>query len=319
MADQPERRPDLLRGTDQPDQFEFITTNLFSGSDLTTFAGQAACAAEAGQSGKGGFNLPAGGGTNASAKLDTDCLGNPTIYGHNVGTIEIKAAWTALPSDHSLDYRYKTAIADISRIRMAASPRRPWGWSACTSCTRCRAPRNSSGRLSNRSTIIPTMPAPATLRRYCRPIPNQKPGPGYTYFNPGCTATTDRSICASTINCPARLAMRKASPRAATPTRRPCRSPGWCRPNSQRLHGDRLCLEPVSGRFGVQLLPADQRAMAQQPDPGETAERHTAGESTSRRPANRASSPTPRWRPSSKTKMPAWTATNSHRSPRRRT
>lgn len=95
------------------DEFDFITQNVFDGNDLTTFAGQAACAA-AGTAGKGGFNLPGGGGGSPTSVLDTTCAGAPTTYGTNVGAIEIKAAWTALPSDHSLDYRYLTAEANIT-------------------------------------------------------------------------------------------------------------------------------------------------------------------------------------------------------------
>jgi hypothetical protein len=95
------------------DEFDFITQNVFNGSDLTTFAGQAACAV-AGTNGQGGFNLPGGGGGSPTAVLDTTCTGTPKLYGTNVGAIEIKAAWTALPADHSLDYRYLTTEANIT-------------------------------------------------------------------------------------------------------------------------------------------------------------------------------------------------------------
>ena len=86
------------------DEYDFITAN-----QLTTFAGQAACA----RSQSGGFNLPAGGG-NAGKYQDHACTGTAATYGQNLGAIELKAAWRVLPSDGSLDSRYKTAIARLS-------------------------------------------------------------------------------------------------------------------------------------------------------------------------------------------------------------
>jgi hypothetical protein len=86
------------------DEVQFIQQN-----NLTTYAGQQACAnnQQAQQKGMGGFNLPQGGGQ------DTDCSGDAHTYGLNLGTIELKSAWVELPADHSLDYRYLTTQADI--------------------------------------------------------------------------------------------------------------------------------------------------------------------------------------------------------------
>jgi hypothetical protein len=81
------------------DEFMYITSKS---SDLTTTAGQLACA-----SGSAGLLLPTGAN-------DKDCKGTVTTFGRGVGSIEIKAAWLALPEDHSLDYRYKTSIARIT-------------------------------------------------------------------------------------------------------------------------------------------------------------------------------------------------------------
>jgi hypothetical protein len=86
------------------DEVAYITQNVF---DLTTAAGQLSCAQA-----KGGLSLPAG---NRQGHQDTDCNGNPQTYGLNNGTLEIKAAWVALPSDGSLNYRYKIATAQLTQ------------------------------------------------------------------------------------------------------------------------------------------------------------------------------------------------------------
>ncbi len=172
------------------DEFEFITTNVFSGADLTTFAGQAACASQPGQKQKGGFVLPAGGGNNAQAQLDTDCLGNPKIYGKNVGSIEVKAAWTALPADHSLDYRYQTAVAQITAPDGSTS-------SATVGLVGLHIIHKVPGapqfvwatfeQIDNSPDDAGTgYQAPALP-----PNPNQQARPGYTFFNPQCTVATD--------------------------------------------------------------------------------------------------------------------------------
>ncbi|MFY8141547.1 MAG: hypothetical protein ACOVMO_12595 [Caulobacter sp.] len=170
------------------DEYQFITTNVFSGSDLTTYAGQAACAA--GQNGKGGLILPAGGGA-TGATLDADCLGNPAKYGANVGAIEIKAAWVPLPSDHSLDYRYKTAVARVTNPdtgqttqvtvglvglhiirKVQGAPQFVWA----TFEQIDNSPDEAGGGFS-----APALPA----------NPHQKALGRYTYFNPNCTTATD--------------------------------------------------------------------------------------------------------------------------------
>ncbi|HYG63752.1 MAG TPA: hypothetical protein VEL74_14315 [Thermoanaerobaculia bacterium] len=177
------------------DEFEFITTNVFSGSDLTTYAGQAACAGQAGQAGKGGFNLPGGGGA-SGATLDVDCMGNPKIYGQNQGAIEIKASWIALPADHSLDYRYKTAVAQItdpfghvSQVTVGLvglhilhkTPGAPqFVWATFEQID------NSPDEGGAGGFTAPTLPA----------NPNQKPRSAYAFFNPNCTAASD-----PTYNC----------------------------------------------------------------------------------------------------------------------
>jgi hypothetical protein len=170
------------------DEYQFITTNVFSGSDLTTYAGQAACAA--GSNGKGGFLLPAGGG-GAGATLDTDCLGNPAKYGANVGAIEIKAAWVPLPADHSLDYRYKTAVAQITDPKTGATVQVTVGlvglhiirkvqgapqfvWSTFEQID--NSPDEAGGSYS-----APVLPA----------NPNRKALGSFTYFNPNCTTAGD--------------------------------------------------------------------------------------------------------------------------------
>ena len=167
------------------DEHQFITTNVFSGSDLTTYAGQAACAAA-----KGGLLLPAGGGGNASAKLDTDCLGAPAAYGANVGAIEIKAAWIPLPADHSLDYRYKTAVAQITlpggatrqvtvglvglHIIRKVQGAPQFVWSTFEQID--NSPDEANGGYS-----APSLPA----------NPNQKALGAYAYFNPNGTVAKD--------------------------------------------------------------------------------------------------------------------------------
>jgi hypothetical protein len=169
------------------DEYDYITKNVFAGSDLTTFAGQSACASQPGKNGRGGFNLPAG---NASGNTDVDCLGNVTTYGQGVGTMEIKAAWVVLPADGSLNYRYKTAIAQYT-LPGGAPTQATMGlvglhiihkvpgadqfiWATFEQID--NDPDNNNG-----NPVAPTLP----------PNSNQKPSPGYTFFNPKCNPQTD--------------------------------------------------------------------------------------------------------------------------------
>jgi hypothetical protein len=175
------------------DEFDFIVFNQFHGSNLTTYAGQLACAEQPGKNGRGGFHLPAGGNGIPFAKLDTDCMGNPTIYGQNVGAIEVKSAWTALPADHSLDYRYLTAVANVMmpdgtqqqqtvglvglHILHKVPGAQQWVWATFEQIDNDPDDANDGASYS-----APTLPSNA----------NQQPRPGYTYFNPSCTPQTDQ-------------------------------------------------------------------------------------------------------------------------------
>ncbi len=89
------------------EEYDFITRN-----QLTTAAGQTRCAGNPGSGGNGGFNLPAGQG-NTGRNQDADCAGTAATYGLNLGAIELKSAWRVLPSDGSLNYRYKIAAATL--------------------------------------------------------------------------------------------------------------------------------------------------------------------------------------------------------------
>jgi hypothetical protein len=166
------------------DEVAFIKGNVFSGSDLTTFAGQAACAVAAQPSGMGGFNLPQGG------SADTDCTGKAATYGANLGAIELKASWVVLPADHSLDYRYLTAKAQIID---------PYGnkSTATVGLVGLHIIHKVQGaaqflwatfeQIDNDPDYNNGNPQPPVLP----PNPNQKPGPGYTFFNPNCSPNSD--------------------------------------------------------------------------------------------------------------------------------
>jgi hypothetical protein len=177
------------------DEFEFITSNVLNGNNLTTFAGQQACA-QAGQNGNGGFSLPVGGGSDKSQVNDYTCTGQPRIYGQNVGAIEIKAAWTALPADGSLDYRYLTSRAQIKDPlgnvstatvglvglhiirRVPGAPQFVWSTFEHVD--------NGPDQSSNAQRWVdPILPA----------NPNLKPRSAYTYFNPNCVPSTDPYGC----------------------------------------------------------------------------------------------------------------------------
>lgn len=185
------------------DEFEFLTT---AGFDLTTAAGQLACASQPGKpisDGppinppyppgtvlRGGINFPAG---QANGWDDTDCFGNPKGYGQGVGAIEIKAAWTPLPADHSLDYRYKTAQAEIldpttGKVRTVTVgltglhiirkrfPRLPWVWATFEQID------NTPDEAAGGGFSPPALPA----------NPNQQPSPGFAFFNPKCDPAKDK-------------------------------------------------------------------------------------------------------------------------------
>ena len=170
------------------DEYEFITTNVDSkGNNLTTFAGQAACASRPGIKGRGGFNLPAG---NNSGNQDTDCQGNNAKYGQNVGSIEVKASWVVLPADGSLNYRYKISQAEINdpsgkKInatvglaglhiihKVPGAPQFVWA----TFEQIDNSPDDNHGH-----------PAPPVLPTNT----NQKQSSGYSFFNTACTISID--------------------------------------------------------------------------------------------------------------------------------
>jgi hypothetical protein len=182
------------------DEFEFITTQ--TGFDLTTAAGQLACAQQPGKvvydgtpppppslPKRGGMSMPSG---NANGWSDTDCTGAQRHWGDGVGAMEIKAAWTPLPADHSLDYRYKTAIAEVrdpttKKVRQVTVGlvglhilrktigRQQWVWSTFEQID------NSPDEAANGGFSPPALPA----------NPNRRPPPGYTFFNPTCTPAKD--------------------------------------------------------------------------------------------------------------------------------
>jgi hypothetical protein len=202
------------------DEYEFISQN-----ELTTFAGQQTCAQRPGQkingSMRGGFNMPSG---PQDGWDDTDCTGKVTQYGQGVGSIEIKAAWTPLPADHSLDYRYKTAIAQVRdpvtktmrqvtvglvglHIIRKRFPRLPWIWATFEHID------NTPDEAANGGFSPPALPA----------NPNQRPRPGYTFFNPTCTPQQD-----PTYGC-----------RHNFPPR-PCGSGGICMPYNKPMQITRI-------------------------------------------------------------------------------
>lgn len=210
------------------DEFDFIHKN-----GLTTAEGQLACATQPGQkingSMRGGLNMPSG---PQDGWDDTDCKGNvvPGSYGQGVGAIEIKAAWTPLPADGSLDYRYKTALADIRDPKSGKTrrvtvglvglhiirkrfPRLPWIWATFEH--------------------IDNTPDEAAKGGFAPPVlprnPNQKPSPGYTFFNPNCTPKQD----------PVYRCVHNAPPR-------PCGSGGICDPYNAPMQITRI--RPVAYR-----------------------------------------------------------------------
>lgn len=174
------------------DEFEFISQN-----QLTTAAGQLACAQQPGQkingSQRGGFNMPSG---PQDGWDDTDCKGQvvPGSYGQGVGAIEIKAAWTPLPADGSLNYRYKTAIAEVRdpatnsmrqvtvglvglHIIRKRFPKLPWIWATFEHID------NTPDEGGPNGFSPPQLP----------PNANQRPSPGFTFFNPTCNPQTDKA------------------------------------------------------------------------------------------------------------------------------
>lgn len=207
------------------DEYEFITQ---AGFDLTTSAGQQSCASQPGKAisdgpppppsapKRGGFNLPLG--NVAQGWDDTDCAGNIVKFGQGVGAMEIKAAWTPLPADHSLDYRYKTAQAEIvdpvtKKVRTVTVglvglhiarkifPKAPWVWATFEQID------NTPDEAANGGFSAPTLPA----------NPNQKPTLAYSFFNPKCTPATD-----PTYQCKHNVPPVRCEPGTAGTSAKPC-------------------------------------------------------------------------------------------------
>jgi len=179
-------------------EFKFITTQ--PNFDLRTRAGQLACAQQPGKpdpevfppSGHiGGLNLPSG---SFAGWVDTDCTGKPTVYSgkDRVGSIEIKAAWIRLPDDHSLDYRYKTAMARVW------DPKTKKSVNATVGLVGLHILRKTPGAqqwLWSTFEQIDNSPDEGGANGWSAPkLPTQgqrKPSPGYTYFNPQCDPKKD--------------------------------------------------------------------------------------------------------------------------------
>ena len=142
---------------------------------------------------RGGLNFPAG---MQPGWDDTACVGNIKSYGDGVGALEVKAAWTPLPADGSLNYRYKTAVAEIQdpitrtkrrvtvglvglHIVRKRFPKLPWVWATFEHID------NTPDEAPNNGFSPPKLP----------PNANQKPSPGYTFFNPNCNPQTNAFKC----------------------------------------------------------------------------------------------------------------------------
>jgi hypothetical protein len=161
------------------DEAAYITSQ-----NLTSFAGQEACASNPGQNGKGGFNLPMGPG-------DVDCAGNAKTFGLNVGSVELKAAWVVLPSDGSLNYRYLTAQATVTD---------PYGNTSnqTVGLTGLHIIRRLPGApqfLWSTFEQVDNAPDNGGNTVNLPPNPNRQASPGYTYFNPSCDPATDFYQC----------------------------------------------------------------------------------------------------------------------------
>jgi hypothetical protein len=183
------------------DEYEFITEQKF---DLTTAAGQNWCVTRPGKvisdsfpppKGplRGGLTMPEG---QEPGWDDTDCEGNIKAYGDGVGAMEIKASWTPLPADGSLNARYKTAVAmitdpvthaqhqvtvglvglHIARKRFAAHE---WTWSTFEHID------NSPDEGPNGTFADPVLP----------PNPNIAPRTAYTFFGASCDPKTNYYQC----------------------------------------------------------------------------------------------------------------------------
>lgn len=174
------------------DEYEFITDQKF---DLTTAAGQLACATQRGKpvsdgtgnpQMRGGLTFPEG---QSMGWDDTDCEGNIRPFGDKVGAMEIKAAWTPLPDNGPHNHRYKTALAEIrdpvtGKMRNVTVglvglhiARKPvgfhqWIWATFEQID------NSPDEGADGTATRPVLPAP-------------RPAAPFTFFNPGCTPDQD--------------------------------------------------------------------------------------------------------------------------------
>lgn len=175
---------------------------------------------------RGGLTMPEG---QSNGWDDTDCAGNITTYGDHVGAMEVKASWTPLPADHSLDYRYKTAIAEIVDPTTKAKRQvtvglvglhiarktvafHQWIWATFEQID------NTPDEAAGGGFVAPTLPA----------NPNQKPSPGYTFFDPKCDPKTNAFKCVHN----------------APPTRCPAAPGGTCQPFTAPMQITRVT--PVS-------------------------------------------------------------------------
>ncbi|MEA2998358.1 MAG: hypothetical protein QOK17_191 [Sphingomonadales bacterium] len=182
-------------------EYKFITQPDF---DLRTRAGQLSCAKQVGKpdpethppSGHiGGMTLPSG---SFPGWIDTDCTGSQAVYSgrDRVGSMEIKAAWIRLPDDHSLDYRYKTAMARIW------DPGTKKSVTATVGLVGLHILRKTTGAqqwLWATFEQIDNSPDEGGTNGWSPPkLPTQglrKPSPGYTYFNPNCDPSKNAYKC----------------------------------------------------------------------------------------------------------------------------
>lgn len=159
---------------------------------LTASFNQYLCATARPAGSNAGFRLPMGYGN------DTDCLGNAAKFGDDTGAIELKAAWTELPADGSLNYRYLTSQATITdpfgvtRTNVTVGLvglhiiRRLPGASQMLWSTFEQVDNSPDQSVSSGAGVTPpNLPANT----------NRRPSPGYTYYNPQCNPQTDIYQC----------------------------------------------------------------------------------------------------------------------------
>jgi hypothetical protein len=123
---------------------------------------------------------------------DVDCAGQPATFGHDIGAVEIKAAWAILPADGHLDARYLTTEATVIDPLTRVPSQHTMGLVGLHIIRRLPGAEQF---LWSTFEQIDNAPDSTNGTSNLPGMPNWTPPDGYTFFDPNCDASSNPYQC----------------------------------------------------------------------------------------------------------------------------